>query len=396
MKAHLKRLKDCKVQMSVEVEAERAEDRYREVIRGFQRAARLPGFREGKAPVELIEQRFKDDARAEVLKSLIPEVYHQSIQAQKVSPVSLPKISDIRYERGKKLLFNAEFEESPKVSLKNYKGITLKREPSEVTNEELEKGIRSLLESRATFEPVLEVRPVRQGDFIVADIELWRDNAYAPGRNGVLLLVEPGNGDDFFEKVVGSNVDESREIVRQGKPYTRLRVRGIRSKQVPLLDDAFAKGLGKESVDEVRMAVRKELAGHKHAQSIENMKQQLFQKLLKPNAFSLPEGLVERQKERLLERAREHLAEGGAADLAEDVEARAKDQVKLYFILQKVAEQEKIEPDEVELSARLKGLSEQSGRPIEEVRRVFEDDLRDSLREKKTVDYLLANARFEE
>lgn len=405
MKINLKRLKDCKVQMSIEVEAERAEGRYLEVLRGFQRAARLPGFREGKAPVELIEQRFASDAREEMLKTLIPEAYHQSIQDQKVSPVSLPRISDIKYERGKKLQFSAEFDEAPKISLKGYKNLPLKREKAEVTPDELEKEMRALLESRATFEPVLETRPVRAGDFVTADIELWRDNAYAPGRNGVLLFVEKSGEDDFFDKVVGANVDDVREIVRQGKPYTRVKVRGIQKKNVPELTEDLAKSFGKDTPEALRDAVRKELSQHKQAQVLEKMKQELFQKLLKANTFPLPDSVVERQKERLLEQAHRQFAQMGAGEgewkaelenLRADMETKAKDQVRLYFILQKVAEQEQVEIDEVELGARLKGLAEQSGRPIEEVRRVFEDDLRDSLREKKTVDFLIANAKFEE
>ena len=78
------------------------------------------------------------------------------------------------------------------------------------------------------------------------------------------------------------------------------------------------------------------------------------------------------------------------------MDAKAKEQVKLYFILQKVSDNEKIEPDEIELTQKLKQLSEQSGRPLEEGRRVFEEDMRDNLREKKTVDFLIANAKFEE
>jgi trigger factor len=404
MKINLKRLKDCKVQMSVEVEAQRAEDRYQEVMRGFQRVARLPGFREGKAPVEMVEKRFQSEAREEVLKSLIPEAYHQSVQSQKVSPVSLPKISDVQYERGKKLAFSAEFEEQPKVSLKSYKNVPVTKVSSEVPAQELENAVKSVLESRATFEDVLEPRPVEEKDFIVADIELWRDNAYLPGRNGVLLYVEKGGEDDFFDKVVGANVNDSREIQRQGKPYTRLKIKGLKKKNVPALDEALAKQLGKETPDEVREAVRKELAQHKQSEAQEKMKQQLFQKLLKANEFPLPDSLVERQKERLFEQAQRHFSQMGAGEeewktekenMAADVERRAKEQVKLYFILQKVAAEEKIELDELELDTRLKGLAQQSGRPIDEVRQVFEEDLRDSLREKKTVEYLLANAKFE-
>ena len=405
MKSNVKRLKDCKVQMSVEVEAEHAEERYQEVIRGFQRAARLPGFREGKAPVDLIEQRYQAEAREELLKMLIPEAYHQSIQTQKVAPVCLPKISDIRYERKKKLLFSAEFEEAPKIGLKNYKGIALKKESAEVKPDEFDKALQSLLESRATFEPVLEARPIQQGDFITADIELWKDSAYTQGRKGVLLVVEKNGEDDFFEKVLGANIGEAKEVVRAGKPYTRVTVRGLKRKIVPVLDAEFAKGLGQESAESLRDAIRKEMAQHKQTDSMEKMKQELFQKLLKANSFPLPESLVERQKERLLEQARRHFTQRGLgeqdwqaelASLDPEMTEKAKEQVKLYFILQRVAEEEAIELDELELAQKIKSLSDQSGRPVEEVKKVFEDDLRDNLKEKKTVEFLIANAKLED
>lgn len=405
MKINLKRAKDCKVQMTVEVDANTAEARFQEVLKEFRRAARLPGFREGKAPADLVEKRFAEEAREEVLKSLIPEVYHQSVHSEKVSPVSLPKISDVKYTRGQKLSFHAEFEESPNVSVKNYKGMPLKREASDVTDEELEREMRSLLESRAEFDEVLEVRPVAKGDFVVADIELWQNGAYAAGRSGVLLFVEQGQDDDFFEKVVGAEIGHTREITRKGQPYTRVTVKGIRKKRVPELTDDFAKALGQESAEALREALRKEIASYKRSESMEKMKQEVFQKLLKNTSFSLPESLVEKQTERLIEQARRRFVQMGAPEeewkteaesIRADMETKAKDQVKLYFILQKIAETESIDLDEMELNERLKSLVEQSGRPLEEVRRVFEEDLRESLREKKTVEFLIANAKFEE
>jgi len=404
VKINLKRAKDCKVQMQVEVDADTAEGRYLAVMREFQRAAHLPGFREGKAPMELVEKRYRDQAREEVLKSLIPEVYHRTVLDQKVSPVTLPKISDVKYQRGQKLVFNAEFEESPSVSVKNYKGLELKRISSELADDEVEKGIQSLLESRATFDAIPEPRPIQQGDFIMADIEVWKDNTYAPGKSPVLLSVEPGAEDDFFAKIVGARVDDSKEILRNGQPSTRLKVKGILKKNVPALDENLAKSLGRQSVDEVRESIRKELVSYRQMDSMEKMKQELFQKLLKMANFSLPESLVAKQKERLIEQTRRHFAQRGVSEegwkeeapgLEEEMALKAKEQVKLYFVLQKVSELEKIEPDEIELTEKLKALCEQSGRALEEVRHVFEDDLRESMREKKTIDFLIANAKFE-
>lgn len=407
MKVSLKKVKDCKIQMSVEVEADTVETRFQEVLRTFQRQARLPGFREGKAPADLIEKRFAEEAREEMLKSLIPEVYHQTLHAQKVSAVSLPKISGVQYVRGKKLSFSAEFEEAPSVSIKNFKGIKLKRESAEVTADDLEKGLESLLDSKAELVSVTEVRPVQAGDVVSVDIELWLevDAKYIAGQNDALLSVEKGGDDDFFEKIVGATVGGSHEITRAGKPFTRLHLKEIRQKLRPELNEEFAKLFGRDTVEDLREALRKDIAAYKHSQSLEKMKSELFGKLLGMASFPSPESLVEKQKERLISDARQRYQQMGAgpADLEKETarieaeaETRAKEQIRLYFILQKIAELEKIDTDELELTQKLQAMAVQSKRPIEEVRRVFEDDLRESMREKKTVDFLIANAKFEE
>ena len=407
MKVSLKKVKDCKIQMSVEVEAEMVETRLQEVLRNFQRQARLPGFREGKAPVDLVEKRFAEEAREEMLKNLIPEVYHQTLHAQKVSAVSLPKISGVQYVRGKKLSFSAEFEEAPAVSIKNYKGIKLKRESVEVTADDVEKGLESLLDSKAELAPVTEARPVQAGDVVSVDIELWleADGRYIPGKSDALLSVEAGGDDDFFEKIIGASAGESRETTRAGKPFTRLYLKEIRQKLRPDLNEEFAKSFGRDTVEDLRGALRKDIASYKHSQSLEKMKSGLFEKLMAMTSFPSPESLVEKQKERLISDARQRYQSMGAgpedldkeaARIESEAEARAKEQIKLYFILQKIAELEKIDVDEPELNQKLQAMAAQSKRPIEEVRSVFEDDLRESMREKKTIDFLIANAKFEE
>src|ERR1051326_5409699 len=110
MKSSVKKVKDCRMRLTVEVEPERVESRYQDVLREFQRAARLPGFSEGKAPMNMVEKRYAREAEEELLKSLIPEVYHQAVADGKLSPVSMPSISEIKHERGKKLTFTAEFD----------------------------------------------------------------------------------------------------------------------------------------------------------------------------------------------------------------------------------------------------------------------------------------------
>ncbi|MCG3176214.1 MAG: Trigger factor [Candidatus Omnitrophica bacterium] len=416
MKSNIKKISDCRLRLSVELGSEELEECYREVFAGIQRVARLPGFREGKAPLELIERRYVEEAREEVLKRIVPEAYHRAVSQQSIHPVSAPKISDITLERGKGLKFAAEFERAPEVNIKNYKGIKLKRAAEEVTDDEVVKGLESLQDSRAELDPVAEPRAVRRGDFIVSDIDIWKDGAYVPGKKGVLLFVEPSETDDFFDKVVGAQVDEVREILsdpsdeekRQGlvgrKPHYKVWVRAIKQKRTPVLDDEFAKNFGKDSVGDLREAVRKELASQKRQASMERMKSELFDKLLKMAQFELPDSLVQRQCERLIEQAKREFARRGAPQqfesdkpsIEKEASERARQQVKLYFILQRIAESEDLTADESEVERRINSISSETGRPAEEVRQMFEEDIRESLRESRTVEFLIANAKFEE
>lgn len=406
MKTSLKKVKDCRVRLTVEVEPTRVEERFQEVLKDFQKAAQLPGFRQGKAPIEMVERRYTKEAMEETLKSLVPELYHQAVQKEGVDPVALPQISEVQCERGKKLSFVAEFDRAPEISVKNYKGLKLVRESSDVTPDDEEKGLQSLLESRAELFPIVEPREVRKGDFIVTDIEIWQDDKYVPGKKGVLLYVEPGEQDDFYEKIVGAKTDDMREISHKGqdKPHYKVWIRGIKEKKLPALDDEFAKSFGKDTVDVLKEAIRKDIAQHKHSQSVEKMKKELYAKLLEQNEFAVPAGMVDRQKERLMEQARRQYAQMGVSEaqfqqelakIEKELGERAEEQVRLYFILQKIAENESIEVDEVELTQKIEALSRESERPVEEVRRVFEEDLRESMIEQKTVDFLVANAKFD-
>jgi trigger factor len=417
MKSSLKKIKDCKVRLTVEVEAERVENRYKEVLRDFQKAANLPGFREGKAPADMVEKRYAKEAEEETVKALIPEAYQQCVVEAKLTPVTLPSISDIKFARGQKLTFAAEFDQEPEFKLKDYKGLKVRKVSSEVEADDLEKAMQSLIESRAELMPLEVMRPVQKGDFIVSDIEVYKDGRYTPGKKGVLLYAEPNEGDDFFEKIVGAQLDEVKEIsadvspeekakgIVGRQPFYKVWVRGIKEKKLPALDEAFAKGYGLESVDALREAVKKDLARHKAGDSQAKMKEDLFSKLLKLADFTVPESLVEKQMERLYEQARRQYQQMGAPEdrfeaekekMAEEIRAKAAEQVKLYFLLQRVADEEGIGEDEIELEKRLTALAQESKRPMEEVRRVFEDDLRESMREKKTVDFLLEHAKLED
>ena len=405
MKASIKKISDCKMRMAVEVGADRVETCFQEVIRDFQKSARLPGFREGRAPFDLIEKRFSKEAEEEVVKTLIPEAYRQSVATHRLSPVSLPAVSAVKIERGKPLTFTAEFEKRPEFSLKGYKGIKIRKPAIEVTPEDVEKGLASLADAKAEFLPLRIPRAVEKGDWVTADIEIREGQGYAPGKKGALLYVEQSQADDFCDKVLGAQAGEAREICVGGMPRYKVWIRGIHEKKLPPVDDALAGKFGKTTADELREAVRKDIEAYKKNACRDRMKEELYGKLLNLVSFAVPEGLVEKQKERLLEDAERRSANGAvsAADfenekegISKEARRKAEEQVRLYFILRKVAELERISFEPAELERRLSDIAAESKRPLEEARSVFEEDLSEGLREAATVEFLLANAKLEE
>lgn len=405
MKTDLKKIRECKMRLSVVIDAKQVESRYQEVLRGLQSQATLAGFRQGKAPLDLVEKKFVKEVHEEVLRSLIPEAYHEAVLKHEIAPVSLPSISPAKIKRGRELSFEATFETEPVFSLKNYKGIKIKKIPAKVHPEDLEKGFSSLLESKAELVPILEPRAVQKGDFIVSDIEVWQNDRYIPGKKGVLLAAWPNNSDDFYDKIIGAQLNEVREISVEQKPFFKVWVRQIQEKKLPTLDDVFAGQFGKKTVEELKGALQNDLSRHKISEAHRLMKDELYAQLLRLSNFGLPEGLVVKQQDRLLEQARNEYRRAGMPEarfeadksrLSEEILVKARDQVKLYYILKKVADHEKIETDEIELERRLAAINEESKRPLDEVRRVFEEDLRESMREKQTVDFLLAHAKLED
>ena len=176
-------------------------------------------------------------------------------------------------------------------------------------------------------------------------------------------------------------------------------------KKLPDLDEVFAQSFGKASVEELKEAVRKDLASYKQQESHSKMREELFEKLLTINAFPVPEGLVEKQKQHLMDQLHNQFHRSGLPEsqfeseksrLESDAQTRAHRQVQLYFVLQKISELEGIEADETEVGRRLQALVEGSKQSMEQVRHTFEEDIRDSLREAKTVEFLLANAKLED
>lgn len=412
MKFQLKKIKDCRHSLKVEVEPARIEARFDEVLKEFQKKATLKGFREGKAPLDLVKATFAKEADEEVVKSLVGETYYACVRESKITPVGLPDIKDLKMERGKRLSFTAEFDGVSDFSVRSYRGIKLVRKKEAVTDADLDKTLAGLRETRAELEAVALIRPVQEGDVVRCDVEVHKEGAYKPAQRGVLIAVDRSRTHaDLCGQITGVQVDETREITAdfseeekaQGligrKPLYRLTVREIQTKKLPAADDAFAATFGKTTIDELKTEIRRDMELMRQHESDERLRSEIYEILLKANDIVVPESLVLRQRDRLLEQAGMSASANGERQVAAiDAEAldKARKQVKLYFILEKIADAERIEPADEEVQEEIRRQAERSGQSADEVREMYEEDIYQNLRHAKTTDHLLSHANVRE
>ena len=160
-------LAPCKKLVRVEVDAQKVNDAFDEMLKNYQRQAALPGFRPGKAPKEMVAKRYEADIQDEVKKKLIPDAYREAIKEQKIDVVGYPDIEEIQFAKGQSLQFAATIETAPEFEMPDYKGLPAKREKGEVTDEDVQKAIDMLRERQTNYQTV--TRELKEGDVAVVN-----------------------------------------------------------------------------------------------------------------------------------------------------------------------------------------------------------------------------------
>jgi len=410
---------ECTVLFEIEVPKETISQAFVDVYKEIAKVANIPGFRIGKAPLELVKKQYAGDAHGEVLRRLIPEAYKTAVQDGKIEPMGLPEITDVDLKDESPLLFKAKVDTRPKIKVKDYKGIKVEKRTVAVKDEDVAKTLENLREINAKYVAV-EDRPVALGDYVVADLECMVDGApvHKKRENAWVSVEKDGLIPELHEKMAGMKKAEEREIAVMlpekypdakyaKKPAVyRVKVKEIKVRVLPALDNEFAKDLGKDTLEAVHAQIKLELERRAKANADVDMENQLLGTLVKENSFAVPASFIERQLKLMVENAKERLmSKGFKKDELDkkDAEFRAKfkddavRQVRLLFILDEIAKSEGIEAADDEMTSAYQSISAQTKRSEKEVRAYYEkedlvDNLREKIREQKTIAFLLKNA----
>jgi len=407
-----------KREIQVEVPAEEVSRETDTLIQKYQKLARLPGFRRGHVPASIIRQRFGEDIKTEVVDSLVPRYFRREADKQGLIPVSQPRVTDLHIHEGEPLRFKASFDVLPEIKVEGYKGLRADKPEMVVTAEEVEEALKNLQEQHATFTTV-EGSPLAEGDFAQVSLDGTPKDGEGKPVHMDEILVEIGGKNtmpEFTENLRGASAGDERtfDVVYPedfsdkrlaGKTLTyTVKVNAIKQKNLPELNEEFAKQLGEfANLDEVRKRIREGMEADRKHEAEREAKDKLVTELIRQNEFEVPEGLVDRQIDLRLERGLRALAAQGMK--AEDIKKmdltrlrvgqreQAVQEVKASLLLDKVADAENIQVSDAEIDQEVEMLAKQSKQTPEAIRARLTRDgaldrIRNRIRNDKTLDFL--------
>lgn len=417
--------------MRVEIESASVDSTYESVTKEFQREARIPGFRPGKAPLELITRTYAKQIDDEVKRKLIGENYRKAIQQQKLNVVGEIDIEEIQFGRGQSLQFAATVETSPEFELPEYKGLPVRRPPGVVSEEDIDRALGILREQRVTYIDV--ARPVQMGDFVVVNYSgtsegkpLTEFSATAKGltaQSNFWIQIKAGSFiPGFSDQLIGANAGEHRTVtVEFPLDFVAPQLSGkqgvyevdiVRVKEAvyPAINDDFAKALGADNVEKLREGVRRDLQNELDYTIHRDTRNQLVRGLLSRVNFELPESIVLSETRNVIYDIVSENQKRGVSKEAIDKQkdeiyniaaTGAKDRIKISFLLKRIAEKEGITVNEKELLERLVHLAMQNNiKPEKFIKQLKErngiPEIHDQLLGSKALDFLEQHAQIEE
>ena len=388
--------------MRVDVEQEKVDAAFVEVTGEYQKQARLPGFRPGKAPRDMIAKRFEMEIQGEVKRKLISESYRQAISEQKIGVVGQPDIEEIQFGKGMSLQFAATMEAAPEFTLPEYKGLAANRETGELTAADVEHAIQMLRERQQNFQTV--TRALAEGDIAVVNYTGTCDGkpitAIAPVAKGLTeqknfwISVDktsfiPG----FSEQMIGMKAGDKRTVnvdfpadfvtpqLAGKKGVYDVELVEAKEKILPELNDELAKSWGAENLEKLREGVRADLQNERNVQQSRNVREQVANALLAQIQCELPESLVLQETRKIVYNFVQENQQRGVPKEAIDAEkdriyaqanGTAKERVKAIFVFQKIAEKEGIRIEQQEFNQRLHALAAQYKMPVDKLAKELE------------------------
>jgi trigger factor len=429
MKTELTDVSPTLKELKIEIEPQRVREAFDRISQQYSKAATIPGFRPGHAPTSVVRTRYKSEIRSEVLRELLPDAVNDAIIEHSLNPLGQP---DVQFENQEvlerfgeePLTLKVTVEVLPEIKLDTYKGLEAVRRKRPITDDDVNKMIDSLREASASLQPV-EDRASELGDTVTINargkmLDEPDESEEVKVDDVEVVLGGPGVMKEFTENLTGVKPDDTRTFTVEypenyeskglaGKKIEYLaEVTAVRRKELPELDDEWAKSLGGDfdSAETLKTKVREDLEARATAESDRQLRDDVMRKLIDAHQFEVPQSLIAQQtKHRLEGVARQMMSRGidprseelNWEGAREELTVQAEDDVRTTMLLEKVAEAENITVSDDEVETEIHSIAIASQQPLEKVRAALTKDggersIAHRLRNRKALELLIENA----
>ncbi|MEK3807743.1 MULTISPECIES: trigger factor [unclassified Metabacillus] len=425
MSAKWEKLEGNQGVLTVEVEAEKFGKALDEAFKKVSKQVNIPGFRKGKVPRAMFEQRFGiESLYQDALDILLPEVYPQAVEEAGIDPIDRPEIDVEQIEKGKNLIFTAKVVVKPEVKLGEYKGLEVEKMDASVSDEDVDAELKTLQERHAEL-VVKEEGTVENGDTVVIDFEGFADGEAFEGGTAENYTLEIGSGSfipGFEDQLVGLEAGGEKDVEvtfpeeyhaenLAGKPATfKVKLHEIKAKELPALDDEFAKDVDEEveSLEALKAKTRTRLEEAKKAEAENTLRDTLVDKASDNAEVDIPQVLIDNEVNRMMQEFEQRLqAQGMNLELyfqfsgqdedalKEQMKEDASKRVKYNLTLEAIAKAENIEATDEEVEAEIAKMAEMYNMPVENIKQALGslEGLKEDLKVRKAIDFLVENSK---
>ncbi|ASJ52813.1 trigger factor [Brevibacillus formosus] len=424
MAANWEKVENNQGVLTVEVDATQVDAALDQAFKKVVQKVQVPGFRKGKVPRKMFESRFGvESLYQDALDILLPTAYGQAVREAGIEPVDRPEVDVTQMEQGKNLIFKATVTVKPEVKLGDYKGLSIEEKDFSVTEESVDAELKRMQERHAELVAV-EAGAAQTGDIAVIDFEGFQDGVAFEGGKAEDYSLELGSGTfiaGFEEQLIGLNIGEEKEITvtfpeeyhspnLAGKEAVfQVKLNSLKRKNMPVLDDEFAKDVSEfDTLEELKADTKKKLEEKTEQEKDQYVREQLVLKAAENAEIDLPAVMVEHELDQMVNEFGQRLQYQGMtlelyyqfsgmdeSQLRDQLRADATSRVRTSLTLEAIGKAENIEATEEDVTAELEKLAGVYGRPADELRKIFsaQDGMAALYRDvqtRKTVDLLVA------
>jgi len=423
MKANWEKLENNQGVLTIEVEQTQVEDAVDQAFKKVVKQVNLPGFRKGKIPRQIFEARFGvESLYQDALEILFPKVYGQAVRETGIDPVDRPEVDVDQMGKGQNWVIKATVTVKPEVQLGDYKGVSIEPKEFAVNEEEIDAELKRM-QDRVVVLEVVEDGVVQNGDQANIDFEGFVDGVAFEGGKGDNYDLEIGSGTfipGFEDQVVGMKKDEEKDVVvtfpedyhskeLAGKEATfKVKVNDIKRKNLPPLDDEFAKDVSEfDTLDELKADIKNKLEKKAEEDKDNYERQAIIEKVSENATIDIPEIMIEHEVDHMFKDFEQRLMYQGINlelyfqfsgqtedQLREQMKEDATKRVRNSLTLEAISKVENVEVTDEEVEEEIKNLAEMYQRPVEEIREFFAgrdqlEGVMNDIRIRKTIDLLV-------